>query len=45
MAKKPNQTVTIKIGKNGDVTMKSTGGYDLRRLGLPLGKAPKKAGA
>ncbi|MBB4952730.1 hypothetical protein H4S14_000772 [Agrobacterium vitis] len=47
MAKKPkNQTVTIKRSRDGSITFKSTGGYDLRKLGiLPDENKPKKAGA
>ncbi|WP_321385694.1 hypothetical protein [Rhizobium sp.] len=44
MAKKA-QTVTMKRHRDGSITLKSTGGYDLRRLGIPVKAAPpKKAG-
>lgn len=30
--KKRIQTVTLKLNKNGTMSMRSTGGYDLRKL-------------
>lgn len=29
-------TVTMKFNKDGSMTIRSTGGYDLRKLGLPI---------
>ncbi|MBW8285774.1 MAG: hypothetical protein K0M55_19470 [Rhizobium sp.] len=35
--KKPKSvTVTMKINKDGTMTISSTGGFDLRKLGLPI---------
>lgn len=47
MAKgKTRKTVTIKLNRNGTMTFRSTGGYDLRKLfapsELPFGLAPER---
>lgn len=35
--KKPKTvTVTMKINRDGSMTIRSTGGFDLRKLGLPV---------
>lgn len=42
MTKKKNVTVTLKLNKNGTMTMRSTGGYDLRKLLPPAKKTESK---
>lgn len=36
--RKKTQTVTIKLNKDGSMTMRSTGGFDLRKLFPPAKK-------
>lgn len=45
MAKRKPQTVTMKINKDGSMTMRSTGGFDLRKIMMPIVKADERAPA
>lgn len=40
--KKKSQTVTMKLEKDGTITMRSTGGFDLRKIMPPKPKEPEK---
>lgn len=41
MTKKKPQSVTLKLNKDGTMTMRSTGGFDLRKIMPPPVKVEK----
>lgn len=42
IAKKPVKSVTLKLNRDGTMTMKSTGGVDLRKFMPKIAEEPKK---